>query len=64
MDKVAEYRKCIIKELLHRKDGEGRSLLTPAEAETLAAALSDEDLAFGMDYNTPDEVADLLLEWD
>ncbi len=28
----------------------------------LSEELSDEDLAFGMDYNTPEEVAELLVD--
>lgn len=62
MQNVTEYRNLVLKALLSAVDGEGRRRVSDEEAAELAQEFSDEELAFGMDYNTPEEVADMLLD--
>ncbi len=64
MQNVTDYRKQILDALLAASDDDGRQRLTEEEAVRLSKEFSDEELAFGMDYNTPEEVADMLLDAD
>ena len=64
MQNITEYRKQILQALRAASDPDGRRRLTDEEAARLAKEFSDEELAFGMDYNTPEEVADMLLDAD
>lgn len=61
-DKITAYRARIVEAICQAQDKDGNARYNPQEARELAEELSDEDLAFGMDYNTPEEVADLLME--
>lgn len=61
-DKITAYRARIVEAICQAQDKNGNARYNPQEAQELAEELSDEDLAFGMDYNTPEEVADLLME--
>lgn len=51
-----------MKALLSAVDDDGRRRISDEEAAELAQEFTDEELAFGMDYNTPEEVADMLLD--
>ena len=62
MQNVTEYRNLVLKALLSAVDDDGRRRISDAEAAELAQEFTDEELAFGMDYNTPEEVADMLLD--
>ncbi|MGI6243655.1 MAG: hypothetical protein ACOYJK_09030 [Prevotella sp.] len=62
MEEVAAYRAKILQVLTDAKDGEGRPRLTERQAEMLVANLSDSELEDGMMFNTPEEVAELLLD--
>lgn len=62
MSNVTEYRERIVALVAQAKDAKGNLRFTDEEARQLAAELSDEDLAFGMDFNTPEEVAQMLVE--
>ncbi|HBN47199.1 MAG TPA: hypothetical protein DD401_06290 [Prevotella sp.] len=64
MQNITDYRNLILKALLAASDDDGRPRLTEEEAKRLSKEFSDEELAFGMDYNTPEEVADMLLDAD
>lgn len=61
-ERIAAYRKRIVAAICQAKDKDGNARYNEEEASKLAQELSDEDLAFGMDYNTPEEVADLLVD--
>ena len=61
MQNVTEYRNLVLKALLSAVDDDGRRRISDEAAE-LAQEFTDEELAFGMDYNTPEEVADMLLD--
>ncbi|WP_337569794.1 hypothetical protein [Hallella sp.] len=62
MQNVTEYRNLVLKALLSAVDDDGRRRISDEEAAELAQEFTDEELAFGMDYNTPEEVADMLLD--
>ena len=62
MQNVTEYRNLVLKALLSAVDDDRRRRISDEEAAELAQEFTDEELAFGMDYNTPEEVADMLLD--
>ncbi len=62
MQNVTEYRNLVLKALLSAVDDDGRRRISDEEAAVLAQEFTDEELAFGMDFNTPEEVADMLLD--
>ena len=61
MQNVTEYRNLVLKALLSAVDDDGRRRISDEEAAVLAQEFTDEELSFGMDFNTPEEVADMLL---
>lgn len=62
MQNLTEYRNQILKALLSAVDDDGRRRVSDDEAAKLSKEFSDEELAFGIDYNTPEEVAEMLLD--
>lgn len=62
MDSIDEYRKQIREELARALDAKGNPRLTEGQVKRLLEQLSDGELADGMPFNTPEEVAQLLLE--
>jgi hypothetical protein len=64
MDKneIDAYRQAIVALVVSKSAHDEDPGLTQEEAEALVANLSDSELADGMPWNTPEEVADLLLE--
>lgn len=62
MEKVNEYRQQILQILLSAKDDAGEPRLTEKHAHELAEEFSDQELIDGMDFNTPEEVAEMLLD--
>ena len=59
---VEEYRQQILDLLLQARDDKGEPRLTEKAAVALSKELSDQELLDGIDFNTPEEVAELLLE--
>lgn len=59
---VEEYRQQILNLLLQAKDDKGEPRLTEKAAVALSKEFSDQELFDGMDFNTPEEVAQLLLD--
>jgi hypothetical protein len=59
---VEEYRNKILEILLNAKDDEGKARLTEKAAHDLAEEFSDQELLDGMGFNTPEEVAEMLLD--
>lgn len=62
MKDLEEYRAAILRALTRAGDAAGAPKLTKAEAEALVAELTDSELSDGMPFNTPEEVAELLLD--
>lgn len=61
-ENIAAYRERVVAAICQAKDKDGNARYNEEEARVLSQELSDEDLAFGMDYNTPEEVAELLVD--
>lgn len=59
---VDEYRSKILELLLNAVDGDGKLRLTEKEAKELSNEFSDQELLDGMPFNTPEEVAEMLLD--
>ena len=59
---VDDYRHLILQALLSVTDKDGNARLTEKQAINLLHKLSDDELADGMPFNTPEEVAERLLE--
>ncbi|MBM6991915.1 MAG: hypothetical protein I3J02_01395 [Prevotella sp.] len=62
MEETADFRAQILQALRDARDADGNPRLTEDQVKTLSDELSDEELADGMLFNTPEEVAGLLLE--
>ncbi len=62
MKTVEEYRSLILQSLCAATKTDGTPRLTELQARKLAEEFSDEELIDGMDFNTPEEVAQMLLE--
>lgn len=62
MEHIDNYRQAILQALLDAKTADGSARLTAAQALRLSQEFTDEELRDGMPFNTPEEVAELLLE--
>lgn len=62
MKEVDQYRQEILDILLQAKDDAGNPKLSESAARRLAKEFTDQELIDGMDYNTPEEVAEMLLD--
>lgn len=62
MEDVKSYRQKILEILLAAKDDKGNSRLTEKTAKDLAKEFTDQELIDGMDFNTPEEVVEMLLD--
>lgn len=56
-----EYRAAILKAMLEAKDNDGNAKIEEKEAAALLGELTDSELEDGILFNTPEEVAELLL---
>lgn len=59
---VAEYRQAVLQAILQAKDKDGATRTDEETAKTYLDSLSDADLEEGMLFNTPEEVAEMVLE--
>lgn len=59
---VEEYRRQILSLLLQAKDNKENARLSEKAAVALSKEFSDQELIDGMDFNTPAEVAEMLLD--
>ena len=62
MDEIQQFRGEVLKILLEAKDKKGDNLYTEKEAQELLGELTDEELADGLPFNTPEDVAEVLME--
>lgn len=62
MEDVKSYRQKILEILLAAKDEKGDNRLSEKAAKDLAKEFTDQELIDGMDFNTPEEVAEMLLD--
>lgn len=59
---VAEYRQAVLEAILQAKDKDGAPLADEETAKSYLDSLSDDELEEGMLFNTPEEVAEMVLE--
>ncbi len=59
---VAEYRQAVLEAILQAKDKDGAPLTDEETAKSYLGSLSDDELEEGMLFNTPEEVAEMVLE--
>lgn len=59
---VDEYRAAILDAMLQLKDNEGNARITEADAKDILKGFTDDELKDGILFNTPEEVAELLVE--
>lgn len=59
---IKEYRQAILEAVLAAKDENGESKIDELEAREMLEELDDEELLEGMEFNTPQDVADIILE--
>ncbi|MDD2601646.1 MAG: hypothetical protein WCS15_02755 [Prevotella sp.] len=62
MESIDDYRAQILTALRAACDADGNPKLTEKQALELSNELKDNELMDGMPYNTPEEVAELLLD--
>lgn len=62
MKEVDQYRQEILDLLLQAKDDAGNPKLSESTARRLSKEFTDQELIDGMGYNTPEEVAEMLLD--
>ena len=62
MEDVNEYRKKILDVLLSAKDDAGNPRLSEEAAARLSKEFTDQELRDGMEFNSPEEVAEMLLD--
>ena len=62
MNTIDQYREDILQAMLQVKDDDGLGVITERNARELLGQLTDEELEDGIDFNTPEEVAEWLLE--
>ena len=48
--------------LLNKKDDDGLGIIMEKHARQLVGQLTDDELDDGIDFNTPEEIAEWLLE--
>ncbi len=59
---IEEYRAAILKALLDAKNEDGTPAITAKEAEEALRGFTDDELNDGILWNTPEDVAAIILE--
>lgn len=59
---LEEYRKAILDCILNARSKDGEPRTDEATANIFLSSISDTELEEGMDFNTPEEVAEMVLE--
>lgn len=59
---IEKYRAAILQALLNAKDEEGNPTLSEKEAKEALNGFTDDELQDGILWNTPEDVAEIILE--
>ncbi|MBB1538614.1 MAG: hypothetical protein HG458_004745 [Prevotella sp.] len=62
MENINDYRRQILQCLLAAVNTKGEQRYTEEQASALLNELTDEELLDGIDFNSPEEIAQLLME--
>lgn len=59
---IEEYRAAILQLLLDAKNEDGTPMIEPKEAKEALNGFTDDELRDGILWNTPEDVAGIILE--
>lgn len=59
---IEEYRAEVLQALLEAKNEDGTPAITPKEAQEALNGFTDDELQDGILWNSPQDVADIILE--
>lgn len=59
---IEEYRAEVLQALLEAKNEDGTPAITPKEAQEALNSFTDDELQDGILWNSPQDVADIILE--
>ena len=59
---IEEYRAAIFQALLDAKNEDGTPAITPKEAQEALNGFTDDELQDGILWNSPEDVAEIILE--
>lgn len=59
---IKQYRQAITDVLTNSRDEEGNICMTEQEIHEILDDFSDEELEYGMPFNSPEDVAKIILE--
>lgn len=59
---IEEYRAAVLQALLDAKNEDGTPAITPKEAQEALNGFTDDELQDGILWNTPEDVAEIILE--
>ena len=59
---IEEYRAEVLQALLEAKNEDGTPAITPKEAQEALTGFTDDELQDGILWNSPQDVADIILE--
>nr|WP_294724805.1 hypothetical protein [Prevotella sp.] len=59
---IEEYRAAVLQALLDAKNEDGTPAISPKEAEEALLGFTDDELKDGILWNSPEDVAEIILE--
>ena len=62
MMRIEDYRAAILQCLLDAKNEDGTPTITPKEAQEALNGITDDELQDGILWNSPEDVAEIILE--
>ena len=62
MENINDYRQQILQSLVAAVNTKGEQRYTEEQAQALLNELTEEELLDGIDFNSPEEIAQLLME--
>lgn len=58
---IDNYRAAVLAAMMAKEDADGQKIMEETEAKSLLQGFTDDELIDGMPFNTPEEMADMLL---
>ena len=58
---IDNYRAAVLAAITAKEDADGQKIMEETEAKSLLQGFTDNELIDGMPFNTPEEMADMLL---
>lgn len=60
-EEIDNYRAAVLAAMLAKEDADGQKVMDEKEAKMVLRGFTDDELSDGMPFNTPEEMADMLL---